>query len=344
MRGPSLYLIMLLALPSWADIQLNGHLKGLSYQALEHHQTAFAREARLNLAVDYEGVSTQVHGQAQHCDSTLACRAWRIERANIHWRHNRLQITAGRHAISWGNGLLFNPVDVFNPFNPLAIDTEYKPGTDMVHLQYGLTNGDDIQGLWVDHGEGSSSAMKYHHFNGEWEWDGIIAIHRGDRLSAIGASRPIGQWLWRGEWMQQRSPRGNTAQHVVTNVQRFFDLAGQPAGITIEWFHNGWGVNQNSDHQEKAELITRRQRGELFTPGKDYLAVSLNRQMHPLWQLGMTHLSEAHNDSHISQIFSHHDLYEAVQLRLAVVIPWRDSRLLDMPSERYLLAQLAWYF
>jgi len=85
-------------------------------------------------------------------------------------------------------------------------------------------------------------------------------------------------------------------------------------------------------------------RGEIFTPGSDYASISLGWQPHPLWQLGLTHISEAHNDSHISQFFSNVNLTEALQLRIAVALPWRDSRHIDLPTERYLMAQLAWYF
>jgi hypothetical protein len=344
LRLASAFILACLAIPCWAEVNLGGHVKGLSHHALTAGNTALAVQTRVNVDVNTNAVSAQVHGVAQQCDSGHECRRWRLERANVHWQRDRLHVTAGRHAISWGNGLIFNPIDVFNPFNPLAIDTEYKPGNNMLHIQYGLANGNDVQGLWVNHGDATSSAFKYHSFNGAWEWDSIVALHREDRIAALGSSRELGQWLWRGEWMWQRSPNGMAAHHLVTNIQRFFDLAGQPASITMEWFHNGWGLNAKSTDIDKAELAMRLQRGELFTPGEDYLALSLNRQMHPLWQLGFTHLSEAHNDSHISQIFSHHDLDDAVQLRIALVLPWRDSRLLDTPNERYLMAQLAWYF
>jgi hypothetical protein len=33
----------------------------------------------------------------------------------------------GRQAITWGSGLVFRPMDLFDPFEPSATDTEYKP-------------------------------------------------------------------------------------------------------------------------------------------------------------------------------------------------------------------------
>ena len=41
----------------------------------------------------------------------------------------------GRQAISWGNGLIYTPMDFFNPFDPAAVDKEYKTGDDMLYGQ-----------------------------------------------------------------------------------------------------------------------------------------------------------------------------------------------------------------
>jgi len=37
--------------------------------------------------------------------------------------------------LSWGNGLVFSPMDIVNPFDPTAVDTEYKAGDDMLYGQ-----------------------------------------------------------------------------------------------------------------------------------------------------------------------------------------------------------------
>lgn len=339
----SLLLLFCLCQPCWAEWSSDGHIKATGQQSLVSSHSRVNGEARINISTTSEGWSWQFSGVAAQCDNDT-CQQARVDRANLFLKRDALQVTLGRHAISWGNGLIFNPVDIFNPFNPLAIDTEYKPGSDMLHVQYGLINGDDIQGLWVDQDTHHSSAIKYHHFGDTTEWDVLLADHLGETTLALGVSRPLGDWLWRAEWMQQRSKSGLIANHLVTNMQRFFEFAGQPSGLTIELFHNGWGIDAASGEQQQFELTTRMARGEIFTPGKDYLALSLHRQMHPLWQLGLTHISAADNDSHTSQIFSNVDVSEAVQLRLAMVLPWRNSRLIEIPTERYLLAQLAWYF
>ena len=59
----------------------------------------------------------------------------RLDRLNVGFTGERAVLRIGRQAVSWGNGLIYNPVDFFNPFNPAAVDTEYKLGEYMVYGQ-----------------------------------------------------------------------------------------------------------------------------------------------------------------------------------------------------------------
>jgi hypothetical protein len=58
------------------------------------------------------------------------------------------QVRLGRQAVTWGNGFLFNPMDLFNPFSPTDIERDYKIGTDMVFSQVGLGDTAGIQCLY----------------------------------------------------------------------------------------------------------------------------------------------------------------------------------------------------
>ncbi len=56
------------------------------------------------------------------------------DRANVLLRVPNLDITLGRQAISFGNGMFFTPIDLVNPFGAATIDTDYKPGVDAVRV------------------------------------------------------------------------------------------------------------------------------------------------------------------------------------------------------------------
>ena len=69
----------------------------------------------------------------------------RLDRLHVSYTGDAAVVRFGRQAVSWGNGLIYNPMDFFNPFDPAAVDTEYKIGDDMLYAQYLLDSGSDWQ-------------------------------------------------------------------------------------------------------------------------------------------------------------------------------------------------------
>ena len=69
----------------------------------------------------------------------------RLDRLSVGYAADNVVLRVGRQAISWGNGLIFSPMDIVNPFDPTAVDIEYKAGDDMIYGQYLLPNTNDIQ-------------------------------------------------------------------------------------------------------------------------------------------------------------------------------------------------------
>ena len=59
-----------------------------------------------------------------------------IDRLNLGYTWENLNITAGRQRIAWGTCLVWNPTDLFNPFDILDFDYEERPGTDALQVQY----------------------------------------------------------------------------------------------------------------------------------------------------------------------------------------------------------------
>ncbi len=59
-----------------------------------------------------------------------------IDRFYTDWTLDALQVTLGRQRIAWGTCLVWNPTDLFNPFNFLDFDYEERPGSDALLLQY----------------------------------------------------------------------------------------------------------------------------------------------------------------------------------------------------------------
>ena len=59
-----------------------------------------------------------------------------IDRFYLNWRRQNWEVILGRQRIAWGTCLVWNPTDLFNPFDILDFDYEERPGTDALQLQY----------------------------------------------------------------------------------------------------------------------------------------------------------------------------------------------------------------
>jgi hypothetical protein len=292
--------------------------------------------------------------------------AHRLDRLYLGYSDVKTVLKFGRQAISWGNGLIYNPVDFFNPFDPAAIDTEYKTGDDMLYGQYLLDSGDDLQALWVlrrdadgdVEREVASLAIKYHGFAGGAEYDLLLAEHYDAHNAAVGGTLGAGDAIWRGDLMLTDSG-GDTFTSAVLNWSYSWVAWNRNLSAAIEYYRNGFGIDDGNYGPtalaDNPELVERIRRGELFTLGQDYLATTATLELTPLWLLTASLFNNLNDDSRLLQVYSRHDLAQNSQLLLALNLPSGsdgsefggiDSGVEGQPlaNGNSLFAQLAWYF
>ena len=289
----------------------------------------------------------------------------RLDRLHIGYTSERVVLRLGRQAVSWGNGLLFNPVDVFNPFDPTAIDTEYKTGDDMLYAQYLLPSGSDWQLVQVQRRDEqgqvssavSSSALKFHGFGLEREYDLMLAQHFDELLLAAGASSNVGQAVVRADLVFADTKGGWVGSAVVNATWSSIWGERNVSGV-LEYFFNGHGLRETDYDPEtlarEQALLTRLQRGELFTLGRHYLAASLLVEMTPLLQLTPSLFANPGDGSVLAQLALRWDVRQDWQLLGALNLPLgpagteygglRAEQGGTLSTGPALFAQLAWYF
>ena len=272
----------------------------------------------------------------------------------------------GRQAISWGNGLIYTPMDFFNPFDPSAVDKEYKTGDDMLYGQYLRQNGDDAQAVWVFRrdlaGEVTSDvdsiAAKYHGFAAESEYDLLLAEHFDDYIVGIGGITNIGGAIWRGD-VTLTDTETDEVFSLVTSLSYSWVGWGRNISGIVEYFYNGFGI-ADGNYSPAAlaanpDLVKRIVRGELFTLGRNYVAASAMVELTPLWLLTPNVFINASDGSMLMQLVSSYDFRQDWRFLAALSLPAGppgteyggiDS---DVPGKTLstgisLFAQLAWYF
>jgi hypothetical protein len=291
----------------------------------------------------------------------------RLDRLNIGFTTERTAWRFGRQAISWGNGLLFNPADVFNPFDPAAVDKEYKTGDDMLYGQVLLADGSDVQGVAVVRRdpvsgevqrEQSSLAFKYHGFLGPHEYDLLAAEHYDDPLLTAGGTVGLGGAIWRGDLTWTSTEHGGIVS-LVTSLAYSWTWGGRNVSGILEYFHNGFGQAHGAygpaELAQNPDLLARLARGELFTLGRNYLAAAATIEVTPLFLVTPTVLLNLHDPSALAQFVVRYDLGQELLLLGALNLPLGPagseyggiatrSDGLYLSAGPSLFAQLAWYF
>ena len=291
----------------------------------------------------------------------------RLDRFWVDYTSEKAVIRLGRQALSWGNGLVYAPMDLVNPFDPTSIDTEYKAGDDMLYLQYLQDNGNDVQAAYVVRrnllsknveADEATAAVKYHGFAGTGEFDVLIARSYGDTVAGIGLARPIGGAVWSAD-VVVTDTESDTYTQFVTNLMYSWIWKGKNMSGAVEYYFNGFG--QSGGRYDplgvamNRDLAVRLSRGELYTAGRHYLAANVLVEMTPLWTATPTLLVNVDDPSALFQLVTNYSLSDNVTLLASLNVPLGPDGsefggIETAIPGRYLaidaglFAQVAWYF
>jgi len=266
-------------------------------------------------------------------DSGKTAVLQRLDRLSVGFATDHVVMRFGRQAITWGNGLMFNVMDIFNPFDPAAVDKEFKTGDDMIYGQVLQNNGNDIQGVMVFRrdpitgdveADQGSLALKYHHMGGSSEIDALAAQHYGDTLLGVGANVSIGGGVLRGDLVVADTEDG-TIPSFVTSWSQSWIWGGKNVSGFAEYFYNGFGQSDGCYSPiclaENLELYKRIARGELFNLGRHYLALSAMIEVSPLFLLTPNLFVNLTDPSALVQLVLQNDLRENLLLWSAIAVP-----------------------
>jgi hypothetical protein len=256
----------------------------------------------------------------------------RLDRLSVGYTGDHLVVRLGRQALSWGNGLVFSVLDLFDPFEPNAADTEYKPGTDMLWGQWLADSGDDVQALVVPRrdpvdgalrSEESSLAVKWHHV-APTELQVLAAVHFDDRVLGLGASHDLAGGVARADVTYTRLAGGGGVVSALANLDHSWVWAGHNVYGFVELYHNGFGERDLERGLAVLDpaLLARLDRGEVFVAGRDEAAVGARVDLTPLTSLEPTLLVNAEDGSGLALLRLRRDLGQDLRLDVGLQLPW----------------------
>jgi hypothetical protein len=266
-------------------------------------------------------------------DSGRSALLNRLDRLSVGFATDHVVMKAGRQAISWGNGMVFTAMDIFNPFDPAAVDKEYKTGDDMIYGQYLQNNGNDVQGVMVFRrdpvtgdveSDQGSLAAKYHHMGPSFELDALVARHYGDTLVGGGFNLSLGGAVWRGDGVVTFTD-DDTVLSLVSSLSHSWVWRGTNVSGVAEYFYNGFGQSNGCYSPlclaGNPELYRRIARGELFNLARHYLALNAVIEVTPLFLVTPNVFVNLTDPSALVQVVLQNDLRDNLLLWTAVNLP-----------------------
>jgi hypothetical protein len=258
----------------------------------------------------------------------------RLDRLSAGYTTERQVLRIGRQAVSWGNGLVFHPLDFVNPFSPVAIDKDYKTGDDMLLAQWTLSEGGDVQAIVLPRrdpstheleSEQGSYAVKLRRRAGEFDLDFLAARHVGESLFGVGFVRSIGGAVWRLDTSYTDLDDDDGAWSLVTNVDYSWSWFDRNVYGYVEYFRNGFGESDTGAYASPDPALSARiDRGELYTLGRDYLALGLQVELSPLVNLHTNLIRNLNDGSLYFQVRGTYDWQQNIQLMAGVNLPQGD--------------------
>lgn len=235
----------------------------------------------------------------------------RLDRLVLDYRGDDWGIALGRQAVSWGNGIVFQPLDLFTPFAPTTVDRDYKPGEDVVMIDRLFADGSDLQVLSVfrrdeqgraDADAGSLGARWHRPVGaGEIEWFG--GRHIGDTVAGVSVRYPVGSAMLRAETLATEAGSGDRYVSLLLNMDYSLMLRGRNLYVFGELFRNGFGIAD--DRVDLARLPQRLRvrllRGEVFNLQRHYAALGGTVEWHPLVTQSLTLIGSLDDGSVLAQ-------------------------------------------
>jgi hypothetical protein len=232
--------------------------------------------------------SALANGELLELDWTLN------EKENLLWRHSfyraygrakagAFDAVAGRQRVAWGQGRLWNPTDVVNPYNPLSVERQERPGSDALDLKWSPTGLSFLEGVYVPRRKAEwEESLVLGRARANWremDWT-VLGGKRGrERIVGMDQASQILEGSLRGEFAYffGSDRRKDFARGVVSYDYSF--SFSRPLYALVEYFYNGIG-EKNAADQLRVPLL----RGDQPFVGRDYLGLGSTWEVTPLWK------------------------------------------------------------
>jgi hypothetical protein len=223
-----------------------------------------------------------------------------LDRLNFRFSLDPGDLTIGRQTISFGSARFVSPTDIFQPFGPGALDTEYRSGVDAIRWLGTLGDLSEYDiGVVANKGGVPGGVVTYARIRASLRGNDLEAtvIHRdGMVILGGGWERALGLF---GFWSEIAHTFSEAEYPQVAPVGPAIDYPSDYTRFSIgldraltqnifamaEYHHSSFGTDDPAQYQNFT-LTEGFRSGGIYLVGQDYLMPSLSWTVTPLLGLG----------------------------------------------------------
>lgn len=213
-----------------------------------------------------------------------------VERPSLYGTHRlyRALLTAafgdtdlrlGRQRIAWGTGRFWSPLDLLNPFSPVALERDERPGVDALLLEHKFGAVSRLSAVYAPSRQPgrSSRALQWHDNARGIDYSLTAGRFAGDDVIGVDVAGQIGQAGIRAELTRVRSREDKTFSRSLIAVDYAF---ANTLTLSAELYRDGGGADSTAAYDFLALVAGMRQ-----TLAQHYLGVHAGYEVTPLLKL-----------------------------------------------------------
>ncbi|KPM46852.1 DUF1302 family protein [Jiulongibacter sediminis] len=217
-----------------------------------------------------------------------------IDRLNLNYVKNNLEVTIGRQRINWGRTLAWNPNDLFNTYNFIDFDYEERPGTDAIRAQYYLPNGMSSFDFAINRDAlgFSTYAGKFQFNTAGYDVQLIAGKYIQDVAAGVGWAGSLGNVGFKGEATYFMPTKEAIQQQNVFVATATFDYSfANSLYLNGAYLHSSNGLSEPINLGDSGDLALIGAFGNLTAktlfPSKDATFLTASYPISPLWNVSL---------------------------------------------------------
>ncbi len=246
-------------------------------------------------------------------------------------------VVLGRQRISWGNGRIWNPTDLFNPINPASFFKVEKDGADAVSAKYAFGNFTDLNLVFNPQEKIRNSNYGFRFRTNFEEYDMSVMGGYFDKRIVGGLDFAGNLFVAgvRGEGIISVN-KDSTKDKFVKFILGIDNQFTPEIYALAEYHYNGEGKTDKSAYE-----LERLARGEIQNLSRNYLCISSVYQFNPLASVTVTGITNFNDGSGFVSLIASYSAKENLTLGLGSQITYgsRQSEYWYYPFSLYFQAE-----